>query len=43
MPEAKKGKGILGGGDPIKKENSRLGSDSGIHNATMNRKHICHS
>lgn len=43
MLETKKRGGIPGGGDPIKQENPRLGSDPGIHTTTLNRKHICHS
>lgn len=43
MLEAKKWGGILCGGDHIMEEKSRVGSDPGIHTATMNKKYICHS
>lgn len=43
MLETKKRGGIPGGRDLIRQENPRLGSDSSIHTATLNRKHICHS
>ena len=41
MLGAKRGEGILSGGDPYNQENSRQGGDPGIHTETMNRKHIC--